>query len=102
MVVTVTLDGYIKRTPHSTFRAQHRGGKGRAGMSTKDEDAVSTMFVTSTHNPVLFFSTAGKVYRLKVWRLPEGGPTTPGRPIVNLPPALADGQTLAPVLPLPN
>ena len=102
MVVTVTLDGYIKRTPLSTFRAQHRGGKGRAGMSTKDEDAVSTMFVTSTHNPVLFFSTAGKVYRLKVWRLPEGGPNTRGRPIVNLLPALDDGETIAAVLPLPE
>ncbi|KUO52088.1 MAG: DNA gyrase subunit A [Sphingomonadales bacterium BRH_c42] len=102
MVVTVTLDGYIKRTPLSTFRAQHRGGKGRAGMSTKDEDAVSAMFVTSTHNPVLFFSTAGKVYRLKVWRLPEGGPNTRGRPIVNLLPALDDGETIAAVLPLPE
>ena len=76
MVVTVTLDGYIKRTMLSTFRAQARGGKGRAGMATKEEDAVATMFVTSTHNPVLFFSTAGKVYRLKVWKLPEGGPAT--------------------------
>jgi len=59
MVVTVTMDGYIKRTPLSTFRAQARGGKGRAGMATKEEDAVGTMFVTTTHNPVLFFSTAG-------------------------------------------
>jgi DNA gyrase subunit A len=102
MVVTVTLDGYIKRTPLSTFRAQNRGGKGRAGMATKDEDAISEMFVTSTHNPVLFFSTAGKVYRLKVWRLPEGGPTTRGRPIVNLLPALDPGETIATVLPLPE
>ena len=102
MVVTVTLDGYIKRTPLSTFRAQNRGGKGRAGMATKDEDAVSAMFVTSTHNPVLFFSTAGKVYRLKVWRLPEGGPATRGRPIVNLLPALDAGETIAAVLPLPE
>jgi DNA gyrase subunit A len=102
MVVTVTLDGYIKRTPLSTFRAQNRGGKGRAGMATKEEDAVSEMFVTSTHNPVLFFSTAGKVYRLKVWRLPEGGPSTRGRPIVNLLPALDDGETIAAVLPLPE
>ncbi len=102
MVVTVTLDGYIKRTPLSAFRAQHRGGKGRAGMATKDEDAVSEMFVTSTHNPVLFFSTAGKVYRLKVWKLPEGGPTTRGRPIVNLLPALAEGETIRTVLPLPE
>ncbi len=102
MVVTVTLDGYIKRTPLSTFRAQHRGGKGRAGMATKEEDAVSEMFVTSTHNPVLFFSTAGKVYRLKVWKLPEGGPTTRGRPIVNLLPSLEDGETIRTVLPLPE
>ncbi|HEY0958396.1 MAG TPA: DNA gyrase subunit A [Novosphingobium sp.] len=102
MVVTVTLDGYIKRTPLSTFRAQNRGGKGRAGMATKDEDAVGTMFVTSTHNPVLFFSTAGKVYRLKVWKLPEGGPATRGRPIVNLLPALDQGETIAAVLPLPE
>ena len=102
MVVTVTMDGYIKRTPLSTFRAQNRGGKGRAGMATKDEDVVSSMFVTSTHNPVLFFSTAGKVYRLKVWRLPEGGPATRGRPIVNLLPALDQGETIANVLPLPE
>ena len=102
MVVTVTLDGYIKRTPLSTFRAQGRGGKGRAGMATKQEDAVTEMFVTSTHNPVLFFSTSGKVYRLKVWRLPEGGPATRGRPIVNLLPALDPGETIATVLPLPE
>ncbi|MEP3051719.1 MAG: DNA gyrase subunit A [Erythrobacter sp.] len=102
MVVTVTHDGYIKRTPLSTFRAQNRGGKGRAGMSTKDEDAISEMFVTSTHNPVLFFSTAGKVYRMKVWKLPEGGPTTRGRPIVNLLPSLDDGETIRTVLPLPE
>lgn len=102
MVVTVTLDGYIKRTPLSLFRAQNRGGKGRAGMSTKDEDAIRTMFVTSTHNPVLFFSTAGKVYRLKVWKLPEGGPNTRGRPIINLLPGLDTGETIATVLPLPE
>jgi DNA gyrase subunit A len=102
MVVTVTLDGYIKRTPLSTFRAQARGGKGRSGMATKDEDAIATMFVTSTHTPVLFFSTAGKVYRLKVWRLPEGGPTTRGRPVVNLLPALDKDETIAAVLPLPE
>nr|WP_281384775.1 DNA gyrase subunit A [Novosphingobium piscinae] len=102
MVVTVTMDGYIKRTSLSAFRAQNRGGKGRAGMATKDEDAVATMFVTSTHTPVLFFSTAGKVYRLKVWKLPEGGPATRGRPIVNLLPALDKDETIAAVLPLPE
>ena len=84
MVVTVTLGGYIKRTSLDTFRAQAKGGKGRAGMATKDEDAITELFVTSTHTPVLFFSTAGKVYRMKVWRLPEGGPTTRGRPMINL------------------
>ncbi|GGD63668.1 DNA gyrase subunit A [Croceicoccus mobilis] len=102
MVVTVTLDGYIKRTSLSTFRAQHRGGKGRSGMSTKDEDAISALFVTSTHNPVLFFSTSGKVYRLKVWKLPEGGPATRGRPIVNLLPSLDKDEGIAAVLPLPE
>jgi len=101
MVVTVTLGGYIKRTPLETFRTQNRGGKGRAGMATKDEDAVTNLFVTSTHNPVLFFSTHGKVYRLKVWRLPEGAPQARGRPMVNLLP-LAEGETISTVLPLPE
>ncbi|MBO9712023.1 DNA gyrase subunit A [Sphingomonas sp.] len=101
MVVTVTMEGYIKRTTLDTFRAQRRGGKGRAGMATKDEDAVTHLFVTSTHTPVLFFSTAGKVYRMKVWRLPEGGPATRGRPMINLLP-LAAGETISAVLPLPE
>ena len=101
MVVTVTVDGYIKRTSLDTFRAQKRGGKGRAGMNTKDEDVVAELFVTSTHTPVLFFSTVGKVYRMKVWRLPEGGPNTRGRPMINLLP-LAQGETISTVLPLPE
>ncbi len=101
MVVTVTMTGYIKRTPLSIFREQKRGGKGRAGMATKEEDAVTNLFVTSTHNPVLFFSNLGRVYRLKVWRLPEGGPNTKGRPMVNLLP-LADGEIISTVLPLPE
>ena len=101
MVVTVTVQGYIKRTPLETFRAQKRGGKGRAGMATKDEDAVTSLFVTSTHTPVLFFSTHGKVYRKKVWRLPEGGPATRGRPMINLLP-MAPGETISTVLPLPE
>jgi DNA gyrase subunit A len=101
MVVTVTLAGYIKRTPLSIFREQKRGGKGRAGMATKEEDAVTNLFVTSTHNPVLFFSNLGRVYRMKVWRLPEGGPNTKGRPMVNLLP-LAEGETVSTVLPLPE
>jgi DNA gyrase subunit A len=101
MVVTVTMTGYIKRTPLAVFREQKRGGKGRSGMATKDEDAVTNLFVTSTHNPVLFFSSAGKVYRMKVWRLPEGGPNAKGRPMVNLLP-LAEGETISTVLPLPE
>jgi DNA gyrase subunit A len=101
MVVTVTMTGYIKRTPLDAFRAQRRGGKGRAGMATKEEDAVTNLFVTSTHSPVLFFSTLGRVYRLKVWRLPEGAPQARGRPMVNLLP-LAEGETISTVLPLPE
>jgi DNA gyrase subunit A len=97
----VTVAGYIKRTPLSVFREQKRGGKGRAGMATKEEDAVTNLFVTSTHNPVLFFSNLGRVYRMKVWRLPEGGPNTKGRPMVNLLP-LAEGETISTVLPLPE
>ncbi len=99
--MTVTLGGYIKRTPLEAFRTQARGGKGRAGMATKDEDAITELFVTSTHNPVLFFSTHGKAYRLKVWRLPEGAANTRGRPMVNLLP-LAPGETISTVLPLPE
>jgi DNA gyrase subunit A len=101
MVVTVTMTGYIKRTPLALFREQKRGGKGRSGMSTKDEDIVTELFVTSTHNPVLFFSNIGRVYRMKVWRLPEGGPTAKGRPMVNILP-LAEGETITTVLPLPQ
>ena len=101
MVVTVTMGGYIKRSPLSVFREQKRGGKGRAGMATKDEDAVTELFVTSTHNPVLFFSNIGRVYRMKVWRLPEGGPNTKGRPMVNLLP-LAEGEVISTVLALPE
>ena len=101
MVVTVTMTGYIKRTPLALFREQKRGGKGRAGMATKEEDAVTNLFVTSTHNPVLFFSSFGRVYRMKVWKLPEGGPNTRGRPMVNLLP-LAEGEVISTVLPLPE
>ena len=101
MVVTVTMQGYIKRTPLEAFRAQARGGKGRSGMATKDEDAVTSLFVTSTHTPVLFFSTLGRVYRMKVWRLPEGSANTRGRPMINLLP-LQPGETISTVLPLPE
>ena len=101
MVVTVTLGGYIKRTPLDAFRTQARGGKGRSAMSTKDEDAITKLFVTSTHTPVLFFSTAGKVYRMKVYRLPEGAPQAKGRSMNNLLP-LGPGETISTVLPLPE
>ncbi len=101
MAVTVTLGGYIKRTPLSVYRTQGRGGKGRSAMATKAEDMVTTLFVASTHAPVLFFSSLGRVYRLKVWRLPEGGPNTRGRSMANLLP-LAEGETIRAVLPLPE
>ena len=101
MVVTVTHSGWIKRVALAEYRAQKRGGKGRSAMSTKDEDAVTNLFVTSTHNPVLFFSSAGKVYRQKVWRLPVGSPQAKGRSLNNLLP-LGEGETITTVLPLPE
>ncbi|MBB6225958.1 DNA gyrase subunit A [Polymorphobacter multimanifer] len=101
MVVTVTMDGWIKRVPLSDYRAQKRGGKGRSGMATKAEDAITTLFVTSTHNPVLFFSSAGKVYRQKVWKLPQGSPQARGRPLANLLP-LAPDEKITSVLSLPE
>ncbi len=84
MVVTVTSQGYVKRTSLDTYRAQRRGGKGRSGMSTKDEDYVTNVFVASTHTPVLFFSSTGMCYKLKVWKLPLGSPNTRGKALVNL------------------
>ncbi len=101
MVVTVTMSGWIKRVPLAEYRVQARGGKGKSAMATKDEDAVTTLFVTSTHNPVLFFSSAGKVYRKKVWRLPLGSRQAKGRSLNNLLP-LGEGETITTVLPLPE
>ncbi|MGQ5702106.1 DNA gyrase subunit A [Sandaracinobacteroides sp. A072] len=101
MVVTVTLSGWIKRVSLMSYRAQHRGGKGRQGMATKEEDTVTELFVASTHAPVLFFSTFGKVYRMKVWKLPEGTPQSKGRAMANLLP-LDPGESIATVLPLPE
>jgi len=101
MVVTVTHGGYIKRVPLSTYRAQRRGGKGRAGMATREEDFVSEVFVASTHAPVLFFSSRGMVYQMKVYRLPEGSPQARGKAMVNLLP-LAPGETITTVMPLPE
>jgi DNA gyrase subunit A len=100
-VVTVSHRGYIKRVPLSTYRAQRRGGKGRAGMSTREEDVVTQIFITSTHTPVLFFSSRGMVYRMKVWRLPAATPQSPGKALVNLLP-LTDGESITSILPLPE
>jgi DNA gyrase subunit A len=101
MVVTVTHGGYIKRVPLSTYRAQRRGGKGRAGMSTREGDFVSRVFVTSTHTRALFFSTRGIVYELKVYKLPLGSPQARGKAMVNLLP-LAEGETISTVMMLPE
>ena len=101
MVVTVTSQGYVKRTALDTYRAQRRGGKGRSGMATKDEDYVTTVFVASTHTPVLFFSSIGMAYKLKVWKLPLGGPATRGKALVNLLP-LDQGETINSIMALPE
>ncbi|HTS92909.1 MAG TPA: DNA gyrase subunit A [Stellaceae bacterium] len=102
MVVTVSHGGYIKRVPLSTYRAQRRGGRGRAGMSIREEDFVSEVFVASTHASVLFFTASGRVYKLKVYRLPEGTPQARGKAMVNLLPNLAPGENISAVLPLPE
>jgi len=101
MVVTVTNAGYMKRVPLSTYRAQKRGGKGRSGMTTRDEDFVSQVFVVNTHTPVLFFSSNGLVYKLKVYKLPQGTPQARGKAMVNLLP-LGDGETITTMMPLPE
>ncbi len=101
MVVTVTNTGYIKRVPLSAYRAQRRGGKGRSGMNIKDEDFLSQVFVTSTHTPVLFFSTKGLAYKLKVYRLPLGAPQARGKALVNILP-LSEGETISTIMPLPE
>jgi DNA gyrase subunit A len=102
MVVTVSHAGYIKRVPLSTYRAQRRGGRGRAGMAIREEDFLSEVFVASTHAPVLFFTSSGRVYKLKVHRLPLGTPQARGRPMVNLLPNLTPGETISTVMPLPE
>ncbi|WJS00597.1 DNA gyrase subunit A [Roseibium aggregatum] len=101
MVVTVSHGGYIKRVPLATYRAQRRGGKGRSGMATKDEDFVTRLFVANTHTPVLFFSSRGICYKMKVWRLPLGGPTSRGKALINLLP-LEQGEQITSILPLPE
>lgn len=101
MVVTVSHNGYVKRVPLSTYRPQRRGGKGRQGMATRDEDFVSQLFVANTHTPMLFFSSTGKVYKLKVYRLPMAAPQARGKAMVNLFP-LEAGETIHTVLQLPE
>jgi len=101
MVVTVTEAGYVKRVPVSTYRAQKRGGKGRSGMSTRDEDLVTQVFVVNTHTPVLFFSSTGMVYKLKVYKLPVGTPQARGKALVNLLP-LDENETVTTLMPLPE
>ncbi len=101
MVVTVTNTGYIKRVPLSTYRAQRRGGKGRSAMSTRDEDFVSQVFVVNTHTPVLFFSSTGIVYKLKVYKLPLGSPQARGKAMINILP-LEEGVGISTLMPLPE
>ena len=99
MVVTVTSGGYIKRTPLADFRAQKRGGKGVSGMQTKEEDVITTLFVANTHTQLLFFTTDGMVYKLKTWRLPQGGRTSKGKAVVNILP-IPTGVSVAAIMPV--
>ena len=101
MVVTVSHAGYVKRVPLSTYRAQRRGGKGRAGMQTREEDFVTRLFVASTHTPVLFFSSRGQVYKEKVWRLPQAAPQARGKALINILP-LEQGENITTIMPLPE
>jgi DNA gyrase subunit A len=101
MVVTVSHAGYVKRVPLSTYRAQKRGGKGRAGMQTREEDFVTRLFVASTHTPVLFFSSRGQVYKEKVWRLPLAAPQARGKAMINILP-LEQGENITTIMPLPE
>jgi DNA gyrase subunit A len=101
MVVTVSHQGYVKRVPLSTYRAQKRGGKGRAGMQTREEDFVARLFVASTHAPVLFFSSHGRVYKEKVWRLPLAAPQSRGKSLINILP-IEHGERITTIMPLPE
>ncbi|WP_449396936.1 DNA gyrase subunit A [Devosia riboflavina] len=101
MVVTVSHAGYIKRVPLSTYRAQNRGGKGRSGMSTREEDFVARLFVANTHTPVLFFTSRGIAYKLKVWRLPLSAANGKGKALINILP-LEQGERITSIMPLPE
>ncbi|CAO4182400.1 DNA gyrase subunit A [Methylorubrum extorquens] len=102
MVVTVSHAGYVKRVPLSTYRAQRRGGKGRSGMATRDEDFVTRLFVASTHTPVLFFSDQGQAYKEKVWRLPMAAPNARGKALVNILHLQNEGERISTIMPLPE
>ncbi len=101
MVITVSHQGYVKRVPLSTYRAQRRGGKGRSGMQTREEDFVARLFVASTHAPVLYFSSLGRVYKLKVWKLPVAAPQARGKALINILP-LHQGERITTIMPLPE
>src|SRR3954462_8749709 len=101
MVVTVSHLGYIKRVPLSTYRAQRRGGKGRSGMQTREEDFVTRLFVANTHQPGLYFSSHGRVYKQKVWKLPQAAPQARGKALINILP-LSDGESINTIMPLPE
>jgi DNA gyrase subunit A len=101
MVVTVSHAGYAKRVPLSTYRAQRRGGKGRSGMQTREEDFVTRLFVANTHTPVLYFSSHGKVYKEKVWRLPQAAPQARGKALINILP-MEQGENITTIMPLPE
>jgi DNA gyrase subunit A len=101
VVITVSHKGYIKRVPLSTYRSQRRGGKGRAGMSTRDEDFVTQIFVENTHTPILFFSSTGIVYKMKGYKLPQGTPQSKGKAMINLLP-LKEGENITTIMPLPE
>src|SRR5690606_17015165 len=101
MVVTISHSGYIKRVPLNVYRAQKRGGKGRNAMTTKEDDVVSDIFVASTHTPILFFTTRGRAFQMKVWQLPLGSAASRGKALVNLLPITA-GETIGSYMRMPE
>ncbi len=102
MVVTVSHAGYVKRVPLSTYRAQRRGGKGRSGMATRDEDSVTRLFVANTHTPIIFFSSRGQAYKEKVWRLPLAAPNAKGKALVNILQLQQQDERITTIMPLPE
>ena len=100
IVITVSHNGYIKRTPLISYRAQNRGGKGKSGMSTREEDFVKQLFIANTHTKLLVFSSVGKVYSLRSFDIPDSGLKARGKPIINLLP-FSNSEKIATILPLP-